>query len=145
MSDEQVSRREFLGQGASGAALGASLTIAGLAAAATGNKGEPQKVVALPFDEYRELAKVGGSAAAELPDHTEVLVAHVEPDRFVCVSLRCTHANCKVAYDAKGKKFVCPCHGSSFDLDGQPLGGPARKPLARFETNPAVVVKLEKK
>ncbi len=41
----------------------------------------------------------------------------------------CTHAGCAVSSVADGK-IVCPCHGSTFDLEGAVLKGPATKPLA---------------
>lgn len=41
---------------------------------------------------------------------------------------RCTHAGCALK-TVKGDAAVCPCHGSSFGLDGQVLRGPAMTPL----------------
>jgi nitrite reductase/ring-hydroxylating ferredoxin subunit len=137
MPEEHPSRRRFFASGA--AVCGAGLVVRSAEAAA--REKEQPKLIALPFGEYKDLARVGGFVEAELPDRTEVIVAHVEQGRFVCCSLRCTHANCKVTYDAKNKRFACPCHNSQFDLDGKPIAGPARKPLTRFETEPAVVVR----
>jgi Rieske Fe-S protein len=46
---------------------------------------------------------------------------------FAAFSLVCTHLGCTVESDAPG--FVCPCHGSRFDAEGNPAHGPANKPL----------------
>jgi len=41
----------------------------------------------------------------------------------------CTHLGCGYRWDETEKKFLCPCHGSSYDVNGQVLGGPAPRPL----------------
>lgn len=48
---------------------------------------------------------------------------------FKGLSTVCTHAGCAVSSVADGK-IICPCHGSTFGLDGAVLKGPATKPLA---------------
>ncbi|MCD8485778.1 MAG: FAD-dependent oxidoreductase [Desertifilum sp.] len=48
------------------------------------------------------------------------------------LSLTCTHQGCTVQPQADGK-FVCPCHGATFDRDGKVLAGPAKRDLARFQ------------
>ncbi len=48
------------------------------------------------------------------------------------LSSRCTHLGCTVRWDAGGRRFACPCHGSAFDAQGQVLHGPAERPLARY-------------
>ncbi len=48
------------------------------------------------------------------------------------LSSYCTHLGCKIQTYENGV-LICPCHGSSFDLDGNPLKGPAIKPLKKFE------------
>lgn len=41
----------------------------------------------------------------------------------------CTHLGCGHRWDDVEKKFLCPCHGSVFDVNGKVLGGPAPRPL----------------
>lgn len=41
----------------------------------------------------------------------------------------CTHMGCTVAWKAEQNRFVCPCHGSQYDAQGQVVHGPARRNL----------------
>jgi len=50
------------------------------------------------------------------------------PDGFLALSLVCTHLGCVVEQEANG--FICPCHGSQFDMDGKVTHGPAVNQLA---------------
>ncbi len=50
------------------------------------------------------------------------LLIHAESG-FTALSLTCTHLGCTLEQDQTG--FVCPCHGSSFDADGNVIHGPA--------------------
>jgi glycine/D-amino acid oxidase-like deaminating enzyme/nitrite reductase/ring-hydroxylating ferredoxin subunit len=45
-------------------------------------------------------------------------------------SATCTHAGCVLRWNAFERCWDCPCHGSQFSVDGEPLNGPAFKPLA---------------
>lgn len=47
------------------------------------------------------------------------------------LNLVCTHLGCTVNVTPTG--LVCPCHGSSFDRDGNVLEGPADRPLERYQ------------
>lgn len=38
-----------------------------------------------------------------------------------CFNTRCPHLGCTVDYKAAEKTYFCPCHTSSFDLDGNKL------------------------
>jgi nitrite reductase/ring-hydroxylating ferredoxin subunit len=55
--------------------------------------------------------------------------------RLYAVGNRCSHANASLAEGAiEGATVTCPNHGSRFDLaTGEPLCGPASRPLARFD------------
>jgi Rieske Fe-S protein len=45
----------------------------------------------------------------------------------------CTHAQCIVHWNALETCWDCPCHGSHFSIDGEPINGPAIYPLAEAE------------
>ncbi len=42
-----------------------------------------------------------------------------EDEKIVCFNAICPHAGCFVGYAADRKVFQCPCHTSSFKLDGE--------------------------
>lgn len=48
---------------------------------------------------------------------------------FLALSRTCTHLGCSVPWDAEKKKFVCPCHASTFSMTGEVLSPPAPRPL----------------
>jgi len=56
----------------------------------------------------------------------------INKEHPLVLSSYCTHLGCKIQTYENGV-LICPCHGSSFDLDGNPLKGPAIKPLKNFE------------
>jgi len=41
----------------------------------------------------------------------------------------CPHLGCHFQWNASAHQFQCPCHASTFSLDGKVLGGPAPRPL----------------
>jgi cytochrome b6-f complex iron-sulfur subunit len=51
------------------------------------------------------------------------------PEGLFAISSVCTHLGCNVRWEESSEGFECPCHGSSFDKDGNNTGGPAPKPL----------------
>lgn len=67
-----------------------------------------------------------------------VYVRTLKPDAtttndFLVLNSTCTHAGCAVPYKRAEKRFVCPCHNSIFDLEGNNISGPAPRPLARYQ------------
>jgi cytochrome b6-f complex iron-sulfur subunit len=73
-------------------------------------------------------------SAKNYPPGSRTLLANVPAmlihtkSGFSALSLTCTHLGCTV--EQNKDEFVCPCHGSHFDLNGKLLHGPAAKPLA---------------
>jgi cytochrome b6-f complex iron-sulfur subunit len=54
-----------------------------------------------------------------------------EGAKVAAISTTCTHLGCIVAPSETG--FLCPCHGSHFDVDGNVTGGPAPKALSWYQ------------
>jgi menaquinol-cytochrome c reductase iron-sulfur subunit len=48
---------------------------------------------------------------------------------FAIFSPICPHLGCRFNYSSEAGKFLCPCHGSTYDNDGQHLSGPATRGL----------------
>lgn len=44
----------------------------------------------------------------------------------------CTHLGCLYNWVNQENKFICPCHGSQFTLEGEYIQGPAPRSLDRF-------------
>jgi nitrite reductase/ring-hydroxylating ferredoxin subunit len=55
-------------------------------------------------------------------------------NRWIAVSSRCAHLGCPVRWIPAAERFVCPCHGGVYDLEGVRVGGPPPRPLDRFFT-----------
>ncbi len=51
---------------------------------------------------------------------------------FLALYRKCTHLGCAVPWDPAKGQFVCPCHASAFEADGEVLNAPAPRPLDRF-------------
>ena len=58
----------------------------------------------------------------------DVVITQPVAGTFNGFSAVCTHAGCTVA-EVLGASINCPCHGSSFNLDGTVAKGPAKRPL----------------
>ncbi len=61
-------------------------------------------------------------------------IACLDDGNYLALSRTCTHLGCSVPWNENERKFICPCHGSSFDLTGSVLTPPAMRPLDYFPT-----------
>jgi menaquinol-cytochrome c reductase iron-sulfur subunit len=58
-----------------------------------------------------------------------------EPNgKIIAFGPQCTHLACAYHWEMEAGKFMCPCHGSEFSIDGRVLEGPAARPLDRYVT-----------
>jgi Rieske Fe-S protein len=82
------------------------------------------------------------------------------PDQFSAVCIRCPHELCDVDYvddptripqeviteigrPLSGPVYICPCHNSSFTVDGDRLSGPAPRGLYRFRVTAVNAASVE--
>ena len=120
-------RRDFL-QRAGTIALGA-LPLLGVACATVPYvRGDLRDgVVYLPF----AALDADGRALVEVPGiDLPIFVRRIPGGGASAFSTRCSHRGCEV--EPTADRFVCPCHGSEYALDGAVLRGPAERPLEPF-------------
>jgi cytochrome b6-f complex iron-sulfur subunit len=63
---------------------------------------------------------------------TPAIVIHTKEKGYIALSRVCTHLGCLVNFDKAKQIFICPCHGGTFDLDGNVISGPPPLPLPKF-------------
>ena len=122
-------RRQFLGRLAVGLAAGALPGCASVAAY-RGELAGGRVQVRIP--ESEEAAGNQGAILVRVPEIPDgLLLVNMGDGRMHALSAHCTHLGCQVR---PGRNFLtCPCHGSTFDLEGAVVRGPAPKSLPRFE------------
>lgn len=76
---------------------------------------------------HNNLLRDPSSAEPQQPDYITGDARSIKPEYFVAVGI-CTHLGCSPTYMATGFEeqvegvesgFICPCHGSKFDLSGR--------------------------
>ncbi len=126
-----VPRRRFLVQLAAGTGLVAG-GLSACSAAATFQARLVQGRIIVDQAGLEELFRVDNVAlvtAAGLPE--ALILIRMDEGSYRALGARCTHLGCRVR---PGKHSLrCPCHGAVFDLEGNVIRGPAKKPLSRYE------------
>jgi cytochrome b6-f complex iron-sulfur subunit len=145
MSDATESRRQFcvqacrlsvaagvaaLGQACGGSSSPTSPTAAdplpAISGTASGN------AVTVVISSGSPLAAVGGAALVQ-SSRGSFLVTRTGQDSFLALSATCTHEACTITgFSSTSQRYVCPCHGSTFDTSGRVLNGPAVATLRQF-------------
>jgi nitrite reductase/ring-hydroxylating ferredoxin subunit len=123
MQEHKVDRRRFLTLVAQGslvtAALAAASQVVRFLAYEPPNSNQTIVPLGQPDSFPRDsLVYVAGA---------RVYVGHDGEGLFV-VDAVCPHLGCLVELGEEGG-FICPCHDSRFDAEGQVLNGPATQPL----------------
>lgn len=89
----------------------------------------------VPRSEHPELDEVGGVARISTNDSGfafPIYVVRFGDEEYAAYSSECTHFGCEVELQSFATGFVCPCHGSEFDIDGAVRNGPAKQDLVTF-------------
>lgn len=133
-------RRQFVKTAASGLAL-AGAACAGIPVLVTR---AVDGRISVDRGAYPELATPGKGIVVRSEEAGEpiVLVA-VGNDEFRALSGVCTHLACTVRLSGRG--LSCPCHGSTFSLEGRVTRGPAPADLHTYPTTvsgDAIVITL---
>jgi len=89
----------------------------------------PEQVVEVPAG-ARDAIPAGGGAVLTLPVGKIALVE--SKGELRAFSAVCTHLGCIVRWEVGMEHLYCACHGGMFDRDGQVVGGPPPRPLARY-------------
>ena len=77
---------------------------------------------------YRRLESHGRA------DRRRLLAAAPGQSTPECWTAICPHAGCFVDFDKKSNKFKCPCHNSSFTVEGQIIQpSPSPRPMDSLE------------
>jgi Rieske Fe-S protein len=120
--------------------------LAGACASAGGEAGPPGPLVdlpapargrlVLPVAAFPQLADAGGGLVGRAPGVVDpIAIARQEESRFVAAVGLCTHMACVLRFNPLNATLDCPCHGSTFELDGRVLTGPATVPLRLLPTD----------
>ena len=70
-------------------------------------------------------------SVTEFPDGRFFLI-RASDGGFLAVYRRCTHLGCTVSWEPDQNRFFCPCHASSFDINGDVENPPAPRALDTF-------------
>jgi menaquinol-cytochrome c reductase iron-sulfur subunit len=63
---------------------------------------------------------------------TSAWLVKTDGTNVVAFNPACTHLGCAYHWDDSAHHFICPCHASTFSLDGRVLSGPAPRPLDQY-------------
>ena len=69
-----------------------------------------------------------------LNEKSTAWVLRKDDQNVIAFAPQCTHLGCAYHWDEKENNFLCPCHTSTFSIDGKVLSGPAPRPLDRLAT-----------
>lgn len=125
----QVSRRAFLAMVGMAAGAGAcnlmGVTVAGFLYPNALKTPPNQFTIGRPEE---VLASEGKVFLTKYKVFVEVNAGRVRVQTAVCTHLGCT-------VNAVETGYACPCHGSTYDLEGKNTGGPAPLPLVYFNVS----------
>ena len=77
---------------------------------------------------------VPANAPASLPAGDPAIVVKLKGGGYACFDAICTHAGCRVVWDAVDDVLLCPCHGAAYDPNNHAavLQGPTNQPLLKL-------------
>lgn len=94
-----------------------------------------RKAESFKMDDKPELNATGKFYAVQLetlPPTEDGGVAGHEGTGIAALYQVCTHLGCLVPFDGGQNRFICPCHGSTFERNGDYVLGPAPRSMDQF-------------
>ena len=89
----------------------------------------------LALADFPQLKQVGGALVGSAAGMSEpIAVTRQDETSFAAMPALCTHLSCPLRYNQLTATLDCGCHGSTFELDGSVINGPATKPLRTLKT-----------
>lgn len=122
------SRRKFV---ACSSVVSGGLALSGCATMSVLHVAILENRIRIDLDKYPDLRKNGSSVLLK-SSRDPILLLHMSNGEYRALSAICTHLSCNIRMS--GKVLQCPCHGSTFDLDGNAIRGPAQRPLKIYES-----------
>ncbi len=111
--------------------IGLVLLLPGLISCARAADTQPVPTISFTISwndpKHANLKVAGGYTIAQ-----NILIAHTKDGGYVAVSAACTFEGTKLAYRLSSNQFYCATDGSTYDLQGKPINGPATKPLTVY-------------
>lgn len=72
----------------------------------------------------------GESKSVVMPSGDQLLISNTgrlnaeTGNTFIAFSNSCPHLGCRISWESRPERFVCPCHQGIFDSDGVAISGP---------------------
>ncbi len=129
MTDKSVSRRDFLK-----IAWGAAGVLAAAEAGGVVLSFFSPRIVEGEFGGIIEAGAVESFPPGSVTPFTQgrFYLVRMPDGGFVALYRKCTHLGCAVPWNPAEGRFICPCHASAFEMDGEVINAPAPRPLDRF-------------
>jgi len=122
-SDTGLTRRQAL-------VAAAALCGAGTLGAVSASDADAAARIKVRISKYPALQRVGGVALVGLLNGRQVAVVRASAKKYAAVDRTCPHAGATVITEGAG--WLCPLHGSRFDVDGDRISGPTPSGLRKL-------------
>lgn len=87
---------------------------------------------------YDELKQDGGFKVikeVQIGDISDnIIIVRKSESTYLVFSAICRHKKCNVKFKTEKEAFVCPCHGSTYDLTGKVVKGPSTGDLPAYKS-----------
>lgn len=86
-------------------------------------------LITMKLAEFPQLAAEGGLVGRAPGVADPLAIIRDNGNHYLAVVATCTHMACPLRFNPLNATLDCSCHGSTFELDGRVITGPADKAL----------------